>query len=72
MKWIPIDKARKLQIDVPVFTKDAAGFFHHGKLIKEEKTKAGIERTFEIAQFHEGFAERPILASNITHVAIIE
>lgn len=70
MKWIPIDKARKLQIDEPVFTKDAAGYYHHCKLVKEEKTKEGVVRTFEVAQFHEGYLDKPTTTTSITHVAI--
>lgn len=51
MKWIDINSARGLEIDQPVFTKDAEGNFGYGRLIKEEKTIKGIVRTFETARF---------------------
>lgn len=73
MKFIPVNSARKLQIDQPVFTlndKDEYGF---GKLVKEEKTAKGVERTFELATFIDNGTPpqlKATLVTNITHVAV--
>lgn len=72
MKWIPVEKARQLEIDKPVFVKADNDFYGYGKLIKEEKTKVGIVRTFELAMFSEDVLKvnNPVLSTDITHVAI--
>jgi hypothetical protein len=74
MKFIPIEKARGLEIDQPVFTIDANGNYGYGKLIKEEKTAKGIERTFEMSAFYPDPNSTaplyPYRQTNITHVCI--
>lgn len=76
MKFVDINSVRGLEIDQPVYTKDSQGDYGFGKLVKEEKTKAGIERTFEMALFQneidinsDGVVDQ-VLAKNITHVCI--
>lgn len=85
MKFIPIDSVRGLEIDQPVFVKYGDNQFGLGKLVKEEKTKAGIERTFELAIFDDhreelrkGMSKNenkdsfgiPYLITHVTHVCI--
>lgn len=69
MKWIEISKAKGIQFNKPVFLKDeTSGNYYLGKMIKEEKTAAGLIKTFECAAFD------PITAgekrTDFTHVAI--
>lgn len=65
MKWIELNKARKLQFNEPVFVK-RPNEFAHGKLIKKEQSKDGLKFTFQIAAFDGGAFE----ADDITHIAI--
>lgn len=68
MKWIEINATRKLKIDDPVFIKNSEGKFGMGVLIKEEKTKTGIVRTFEeCVLVSDGYRE-PQIVTNITHI----
>jgi hypothetical protein len=68
MKFIEVGKARNLEIDVPVFTKNDKGEYGFGKLIEEKKTASGMQRTFESARF--GHGEDPHEVTNITHICI--
>lgn len=68
MKFIEVEKARNLEIDQPVLTKNDKGEIGYGKLIEEKKTATGIQRTFEMARFGEG--DHPHEEINITHVCI--
>lgn len=73
MKFIPVNSSKKLQIDQPVFTLDDKQEYGFGKLVKEEKTAKGIERTFELATFTDNGtppAVKATLVTNITHVAV--
>lgn len=67
MKFIPIGSARKLKIDAPCYTMDSKGEYGYGRMVKEEKTKEGITRTFEIAKFN-GVHNS---VTDITHVAVL-
>lgn len=69
MKFIDINSVRGLEIDQPVFTKDADGNFGYGRLVEEKKTSDGITRTFEILVFTEHECD-VITVTNITHVCI--
>lgn len=68
MKFIPIDKARGLEIDVPVYILDDEGNYGYGRLIEEKKTSQGISREFEVLQFDE--SKPMVYKKNITHVCI--
>lgn len=74
MKFVSVDSARGLKIEEPVFTKNENGEYGLGRMIKEEKTTAGVTRTFEVATFAENGhppSINPTTVTNITHVAII-
>lgn len=71
MKWIEVGKARNLEMDIPVYTRNDKGEFHYGKLIKQEKTIKGVEHTFLILRFEKTGAE-VFEVKNITHVCILK
>lgn len=70
MKFIPIDSARKLKIDEPVYTLDENGEYGYGRLIEERKTSNGVTRTFEMASFAGTGSAPGYYKTNITHIAI--
>lgn len=74
MRFISIDKARGLEIDKPVFTIDAEGNPGFGMLVKEERTKAGVVRTFEMARLDCPVGEpyNPLYVTNIVSVGIVK
>jgi hypothetical protein len=72
MKFIPIDSARGLEIDQPVFVKNEDGY-GYARLVEESKTAKGIRRVFEMAVFYNPGSSAPVkqhFLDNITHVCI--
>lgn len=71
MKWIPIDKARKLIFNLPVFTQSKDGIFGIGKLVKKEQTDKGVVHSFAVT-YYDGTNPEPVYftCTDITHVAI--
>lgn len=80
MKFVSIESARGFEIDQPIFVKyvetigaGQADRFAMAKLVKEEKTKGGIVRTFEVATFTEEGkppAIKPTLITNVVAVCV--
>lgn len=71
MKWIETCKARNINFNEPVFTKDSDGSFGIGKLVKKESTEAGVVFSFAVTKFDPEKKEPTYHTyTTITHVAI--
>lgn len=71
MKWIEIDKSKKLKFNEPVFIQYTNGkgdpVFGQGKLLEEKSTGTGTIKTFAVAQFE---GDDPVHVVTVTHVAV--
>lgn len=71
MKFIPVDQARNLKFNTPVFVRiDNDTTPAVGRMLEMKQTKDGLVRVFEIAGFAEDIATAPISSTKVTHVAI--
>jgi len=69
MRFIPLASARRIQIGQEVFTINEEGKHAVGKLHSRIETAEGNKTEFEVPVYHGQQGEKPVLVSNITHVA---
>lgn len=70
MKFIEVNKARKLKFGEPVLALDKRGEYWNAKLLKKEEHSGGVVFTFEKAEFYDERGDSPLTSTDITHVAI--